>query len=138
MAMEDALMLARCLHGAAPPQRAFARYEELRRPRTERIVATGRRRGTYKAPKSRVAVTLRDLLMPLAFRFFVTEKSMVDPRLRGTLGRANNRRGGLIVGLVDHQPPDPYRRSDAGLMSDSLVVERGGPVAGRPQLTGVS
>ncbi len=76
MAMEDALVLAQCLRGAAAPRCAFTRYEELRRPRTERIVATGRRRGTYKAPKSRVAVTLRDLLMPLVFRLFVTEKSM--------------------------------------------------------------
>lgn len=76
MAMEDALMLARCLRRTAAPQRAFALYEELRRPRTERIVATGRRRGTYKAPTNRVAGMLRDLLMPLAFRLFVTEKSM--------------------------------------------------------------
>jgi FAD-dependent urate hydroxylase len=69
-------MLAKCLRDVRPPARALARYEELRRPRAERIVAMGRRRGAYKAPGSRAAVFLRDLVMPLAFRLFATEKAM--------------------------------------------------------------
>jgi FAD-dependent urate hydroxylase len=76
MAMEDAVVLAKCLRDMSVPQRALARYEELRRPRAEGIVATGRMRGKYKAPKSRAALFLRDLLMPLALRVFATEKSM--------------------------------------------------------------
>jgi 2-polyprenyl-6-methoxyphenol hydroxylase-like FAD-dependent oxidoreductase len=76
MAMEDALMLASCLRDLPEPQQALTRYEALRRPRAERIVAVGRRRGTYKALKSPVAVALRDLVMPLAFRLFATERSM--------------------------------------------------------------
>lgn len=69
-------MLTRCLRDLREPQQAFARYEELRRPRAERIVAAGRRCGNNKALESRAAVFLRDLFMPLAFRFFATEKAM--------------------------------------------------------------
>lgn len=76
MAMEDAIVLAKCLRDLDAPERAVVRFEALRRGRTERIVATGRRRGTYKAPASRAALFVRDLLMPLAFRVFVTEKSV--------------------------------------------------------------
>jgi 2-polyprenyl-6-methoxyphenol hydroxylase-like FAD-dependent oxidoreductase len=76
MAMEDALMLAKCLRDTGAPEQAFAHYEALRRPRAERIVAEGRKRGNYKALESRAAVFLRDLFMPLAFRLFATAKSM--------------------------------------------------------------
>jgi 2-polyprenyl-6-methoxyphenol hydroxylase-like FAD-dependent oxidoreductase len=76
MAMEDAIVLAKCLRDLRTPEEAFEEFEALRRGRTERIVATGRRRGSYKALRSRAAVFARDLLMPLAFRLFATEKSM--------------------------------------------------------------
>lgn len=76
MAMEDAIVMAKCLRDINVPEQALARYQELRRPRAERIVATGRRRGKYKAPEGRTALFLRDLLMPLAFRLFATEKAM--------------------------------------------------------------
>lgn len=72
-ALEDAIVLAKCLRDVAPVEAALARYEALRRPRAERIVAMGRRRGAYKAPRSRTAVRFRDLLMPLAFRLFAGE-----------------------------------------------------------------
>lgn len=76
MAMEDAVMLAKCLRDLPVPAQALARYEGLRRPRAERIIKVGRRNGQYKAPRNRAALFMRDLLMPLAFRFFVTEKNM--------------------------------------------------------------
>jgi FAD-dependent urate hydroxylase len=76
MAMEDAIMLAKCLRNLATPEQAFRRYEELRRGRAERIVATGHRRGSYKAPGSRAALFVRDFFMPLALRFFPTDKAM--------------------------------------------------------------
>ncbi|MGH7553043.1 MAG: FAD-dependent monooxygenase, partial [Longimicrobiales bacterium] len=76
MAMEDAIVLAKCIRDLGTPAESFARFEALRRERTERIVATGRRRGSYKALNSRAAVFARDLFMPLAFRLFATEKSM--------------------------------------------------------------
>ncbi|MFN3324940.1 MAG: FAD-dependent oxidoreductase [Bryobacteraceae bacterium] len=76
LAMEDALMIAKCLRDIEDPQAALARYEQLRRDRAEKIVKTGRRRGSYKALESRMAVFLRDLFMPLALRFFADEKAM--------------------------------------------------------------
>lgn len=76
LALEDAVVLAKCLRDVAGPERALSRYEALRRPRAERIAAVGRRNGQYKALESRAAVFLRDLFMPVAFRFFATEKAM--------------------------------------------------------------
>jgi FAD-dependent urate hydroxylase len=76
LAVEDALMLARCLRDVAPPGSALERYEALRRPRAERIVAAGRQRGAYKAPANRAALWLRDRLMPLVLRYLATEERM--------------------------------------------------------------
>ena len=76
LALEDAIVLAKCLRDVAPVESALARYEALRRPRAERIVADGRRRGTYKALRSRAAVRLRDLVMPLALRVFANEQRL--------------------------------------------------------------
>jgi FAD-dependent urate hydroxylase len=75
LAMEDGLMLAKCLRDVSPSERALERYEQLRRRRAEKIVAEGRRRGSYKAIENRLALTLRDLLMPLAFRLFATRRA---------------------------------------------------------------
>lgn len=76
LAMEDAMMLARCLRDIPEPEAAFARYEALRRPRAEKIVAVGRKRGNYKALKSRASVMLRDLFMPIALRLFARKSAM--------------------------------------------------------------
>lgn len=76
MAIEDAIVLAKCLRDIAPPEEAFARYEAVRRPRAEKIVATGRKRGTYKALNTRAAIWLRDQIMPLVFRHFATDEKM--------------------------------------------------------------
>lgn len=76
MAIEDAIVLAKCLRDVAPLGAALGRYEAMRRPRAERIVRAGRRRGTYKALESRAAVWLRDRLMPYAFRIFASEDRM--------------------------------------------------------------
>ncbi|HEX7090137.1 MAG TPA: NAD(P)/FAD-dependent oxidoreductase [Longimicrobiales bacterium] len=84
-ALEDAIVLAKCLRDVAPVEAALARYEALRRPRAERIVAEGRRRGTYKALESRAAVRVRDLLLPLAMRVFANERRLAwihDYRVR--------------------------------------------------------
>jgi FAD-dependent urate hydroxylase len=63
MAIEDAVVLARCLRDLPDTRGAFAAYERLRRRRVERIVAHGARTSNSKAagPVGRV---LRDLMMP--------------------------------------------------------------------------
>jgi FAD-dependent urate hydroxylase len=54
---------------------ALAAYERLRRRRVERIVAQGARTGSAKTPAPAGRV-VRDLLLPLAFRFLVTDRSL--------------------------------------------------------------
>jgi FAD-dependent urate hydroxylase len=75
MAAEDAVVLAKCLRDLPDIPQALAAYEGLRRRRVERIVARGARTGSTKTPGPAGRV-LRDLLLPLVFRFVVTERSM--------------------------------------------------------------
>ena len=67
MAIEDAVVLARCLRDISDTPQAFAAYERLRRTRVERIVAHGARTSNSKAagPVGRV---IRDLMMPMIFK----------------------------------------------------------------------
>jgi len=75
MAMEDAVVLAKCLRDVSSVGQAFATYERLRRGRVERIVAEGARQGSNKT-LGPVGRTLRDALLPFMFKFLVTEKSL--------------------------------------------------------------
>jgi len=67
MAIEDAVVLARCLRDLPDIPQAFAACERLRRRRVERIVAHGARTSNSKAagPLARV---IRDLMMPLILK----------------------------------------------------------------------
>ncbi|MBP2472113.1 2-polyprenyl-6-methoxyphenol hydroxylase-like FAD-dependent oxidoreductase [Crossiella equi] len=62
MAMEDAVVLAQCLRDL-PVEEALTRYEAVRRPRTEQLVATSARMGGRAAPGF-VKRVLRDLMLP--------------------------------------------------------------------------
>lgn len=75
MALEDAVVLAKCLRDLSSIQKAFAAFEQIRRNRVERIVAQGARSSSSKAagPVGRV---VRDLVLPFVFRHIVTEKSL--------------------------------------------------------------
>ena len=75
MALEDAVVLAKALRNVADIPGAFATYEQLRRERVERIVAEGARGSSTKTPGA-LGRLLRDLMLPIIFRFFVTEKSL--------------------------------------------------------------
>jgi 2-polyprenyl-6-methoxyphenol hydroxylase-like FAD-dependent oxidoreductase len=75
MAIEDAVVLAKCLRDVPRVPRAFAAYERLRRRRVERIVAGGARQSGNKT-LGPVGVKLRDLVLPLVFKYFITEKSL--------------------------------------------------------------
>jgi FAD-dependent urate hydroxylase len=63
MAIEDGLELAKCLRDLSP-DRAFVRYEALRRGRVERVVAHGARSTASKAPGA-FGRLIRDLVMPV-------------------------------------------------------------------------
>jgi 2-polyprenyl-6-methoxyphenol hydroxylase-like FAD-dependent oxidoreductase len=74
MAAEDAVVLAKCLRDLPEIPQALAAYERLRRKRVERIVAQGERTGSAKTPGP-IGRVVRDLALPLVFRFLVTERS---------------------------------------------------------------
>jgi FAD-dependent urate hydroxylase len=74
MAAEDAVVLAKCLRDLPEVPAALAAYERLRRRRVERIVAQGARTTSTKTPGPAGRV-LRDLALPLLFRFLITDRS---------------------------------------------------------------
>ncbi|MEV5596536.1 FAD-dependent monooxygenase [Streptomyces sp. NPDC052496] len=63
MAMEDSVVLARCLRDQHEPRRAFAAYEELRRARVERVVAHSALMARRAAP-GMLRRVVRDVLLP--------------------------------------------------------------------------
>jgi FAD-dependent urate hydroxylase len=67
MAIEDAVVLAKCLRDVSGIEAAFAAYEVLRRERVERVVAQGRRNGSGKAPGP-IGRVIRDLALRVVFR----------------------------------------------------------------------
>jgi salicylate hydroxylase len=69
LAVEDAVVLAKCLRDAPSVGEALVRYEALRRPRTDRMlkVAGANRDAKVAGP---VAARLRDVMMPLFFKRF--------------------------------------------------------------------
>jgi FAD-dependent urate hydroxylase len=75
LAAEDAVVLAKCLRDQPDIPQALAAYQRLRRPRVERIVAQAARTSSTKTPGP-VGRLLRDLTLPVVFRFLVTDKSL--------------------------------------------------------------
>jgi 2-polyprenyl-6-methoxyphenol hydroxylase-like FAD-dependent oxidoreductase len=84
MAIEDAVVLAKCLRdipspsgasGASGARDAFAAFERLRRDRVERIVAQGKRNGDGKAPGVAGAF-VRDLVLPVIMRQMARKNSL--------------------------------------------------------------
>ncbi|TDB79113.1 FAD-dependent monooxygenase [Micromonospora sp. KC721] len=74
MAIEDAVILAKCLRDAPDINAAFTAYEHLRRPRVEKVVAYSKTLSDSKAPGP-VARVFRDLMMPIALKLFANPKS---------------------------------------------------------------
>ena len=67
MAIEDAVVLAKCLRDLPDTQQAFAAYEQLRRERVERVVAQGARSSSGKAAGP-IARVIRDLMLPVILK----------------------------------------------------------------------
>jgi 2-polyprenyl-6-methoxyphenol hydroxylase-like FAD-dependent oxidoreductase len=71
LALEDALMLARCVRDIGNLQQAFRQFEHLRRERVEKIVKYSRSIGQRKHATNPVQVFFRDLMLP----FFLKQAS---------------------------------------------------------------
>lgn len=70
LALEDSLVLAQCLRDTAEVSQAFRAYEQLRRPRVERVARMGRR-GTQAKIAGPLLHRFQDLVMPLAIKLFL-------------------------------------------------------------------
>ncbi|MFI6587198.1 FAD-dependent monooxygenase [Embleya sp. NPDC050493] len=75
LAMESGVQLARCLRDIDDPAAAFAAYERLRRPRTEKIAADAAKTNNDKAAGP-AAKAMMGLLMPIMTRTFLTPERM--------------------------------------------------------------
>ncbi|MBA2458648.1 MAG: FAD-dependent monooxygenase [Gemmatimonadales bacterium] len=64
LALEDAIVLGRCLRDIPNLERAFATFEAQRRPRVEKLVREARRQGRRKAAGSPLSRRVRDLVLP--------------------------------------------------------------------------
>jgi 2-polyprenyl-6-methoxyphenol hydroxylase-like FAD-dependent oxidoreductase len=65
LALEDAIVLAKCIRDIPGMQQAFSEFQKLRRSRVERIVQYSRRIGQRKYATNPVQVFFRDLMLPL-------------------------------------------------------------------------
>jgi 2-polyprenyl-6-methoxyphenol hydroxylase-like FAD-dependent oxidoreductase len=75
LAVEDALVLAKCLRDLPDHTEAFARFEALRRPRAERVVAYSAKISSSKAAGP-VARVFRDLMMPFFLKKSASAESL--------------------------------------------------------------
>lgn len=64
MAMEDAIVLAKCLRDVADTEEAFGAYERMRKERVEKVVEIARRMGNQKSPSGALGRMVRDLVLP--------------------------------------------------------------------------
>lgn len=75
MAMESAIVLAKCVRDIPDVEQAFATYQALRKGRAERLVRLARRNGLHNKIDSPIAIYLRDLVMPIALKATANARS---------------------------------------------------------------
>ncbi|MEO3794904.1 FAD-dependent monooxygenase [Nonomuraea sp. B10E15] len=75
LAVEDAIVLARCLRESDDHRKAFERFEAARRPRVERVVAYSRTISNSKAAGP-VARVFRDLMLPVFLKKSASQESL--------------------------------------------------------------
>jgi len=71
MALEDAMYLAKLLRDAGRDyEKVFLQFEKDRKPRVEKIVAEGRRRGVGKKPIGPLQAKIRNMMMAFFLKLF--------------------------------------------------------------------
>jgi 2-polyprenyl-6-methoxyphenol hydroxylase-like FAD-dependent oxidoreductase len=76
LALEDAIVLAKCLRDIEDTGAAFRTFEQLRRARAERVVKVSRQRGENKVTSNPLARWLRDTTMPFVLRHFAQKDTL--------------------------------------------------------------
>jgi 2-polyprenyl-6-methoxyphenol hydroxylase-like FAD-dependent oxidoreductase len=75
LAIEDAVVVAKCLRDLPDPEQAFARFEALRRPRVERIIKVAARINSNKTAGP-VARVVRDAVLPVVLKMTANTKQV--------------------------------------------------------------
>jgi 2-polyprenyl-6-methoxyphenol hydroxylase-like FAD-dependent oxidoreductase len=75
MALEDAVVLAKCLRDIPDLERAFGAYEQLRRERTVKMFDLGQRSDSGKFITRPLQQWFRDLTTPVFLKLFANPKS---------------------------------------------------------------
>ena len=70
MALEDAMYLGKLLGQSANYEQVFEQFEQARKPRVERIVAEGRRRGDDKLVVTPLQSKIRDVMLMIFMNLF--------------------------------------------------------------------
>ncbi|WP_201377119.1 FAD-dependent monooxygenase [Ktedonobacter sp. SOSP1-85] len=76
MAMEDALIMAKCLRDIPQTEEAFSTFERLRAKRVEKILDLGLKGDSGKFSKGDFQVWMRDAMTSFFLTFFANEKGM--------------------------------------------------------------
>ncbi|MGF1471192.1 MAG: FAD-dependent oxidoreductase [Rubrobacteraceae bacterium] len=71
MAIEDAIVLAKCLRDVPDVEQAFSTFEALRKDRVEKLVEEARRNGSRKTPTNALTRGIRDLVLPFFLKLGV-------------------------------------------------------------------
>jgi len=74
IAIEDAIVLAKCLRDVPEPEMACATYAQIRRTRVKKIVEYSARIGRTKTAGP-IGRRLRDVVMPFALKYFANSKA---------------------------------------------------------------
>lgn len=75
MALEDAMVLAKCLQDIPNAEHAFATYEQLRRERTVKMYGVGRHGDSGKHVTGSLQQWFRDLTTPVFLKLFANPKA---------------------------------------------------------------
>ena len=73
MAMESALTLAKCLRDIADTRKAFAKYQEMRKDRVEKMITLARRNGDMFTMTSPVGKWFRNIMMSAMMKRWSTK-----------------------------------------------------------------
>jgi 2-polyprenyl-6-methoxyphenol hydroxylase-like FAD-dependent oxidoreductase len=76
MALEDAIVLAKCLRDLPETSAAFRTFEQLRRERAEKVVKFSRQRGQNKVTSNPLARWWRDTTLPFILRHLAKDDAL--------------------------------------------------------------
>ncbi|WP_188190188.1 FAD-dependent monooxygenase [Nonomuraea sp. SYSU D8015] len=77
LSIEDGVVLAKCLRDLPSPERAFAAFEKLRRPRVESIIKVAGSINNNKAPGP-LGAAIRDAFTPIVMKLMANSKFMMS------------------------------------------------------------